>query len=208
MKSILLYGFLGQAFGRVHKYDVSTPAEAVKALSVTLKGFKKAFVDGGSYRILIGGKTDLDISETVNPVSDRETIRIVPVIAGASSGGLKIVLGIALLFVAGPLALGFGATGTAAGVAGATTGAAGFAGITAGTFSAIGVSLVIGGVSQLLFSPPSAAGDSQERPENKPSFIFNGAINTTRQGNPVPICYGRMIVGSQVISAGLTVEQI
>jgi predicted phage tail protein len=208
MKVICLYGALGNQFGRVHQYDVSTPAEAVKALSVTLKGFKQALIDGGSYKILIGGKTDLDISETVNPVSDRETIRIVPVIAGASSGPLKIIAGAALIYFSGGLAAGFGATGSAAGVAGATAGTAGFAGITAGTFSAIGVSLVIGGVSQLLFSPQSGAGDSQERPENKPSFIFNGAVNTTRQGNPVPLCYGRMIVGSQVISAGLKVAQI
>jgi len=71
----------------------------------------------------------------------------------------------------------------------------------------MGVSLVIGGVSQLLFSPQTQT-QSAEREENKPSFIFNGAVNTTRQGNCVPICYGRMIVGSQVISAGLSVTQL
>jgi len=71
IKTILLYGSLGCQFNKVHRYDVVSPAEAVKALCATLNGFKKVFAEG-SYRILIGGKTDLDISETANPVSDRE----------------------------------------------------------------------------------------------------------------------------------------
>ena len=202
----MLYGNLGALYGKVHLYDVVSPAQAIKALSVTIKGFKQSLIDGGYYRILVGGKDELDINEVANPMSDRETIRIVPVVAGAEGLG-KIVLGAALILAAGPLAAGFGATGTAAGVAGATTGAAGFAGITASTFTGLGISLVLGGVSQMLFSP-QAAPASAERPENKPSFIFNGAVNTTRQGNPVPICYGRMIVGSQVISAGLRATQL
>lgn len=184
----MLYGALGAEFNHVHRYEVSSPAEAIKALSVTLKGFKQSLIDGGSYRVLIGGKTDLTLDETVNPISDRETIRIVPVIAGANSGPLKIIAGAALI-IAAPYAAPYLWQGAAA------------------TITAIGTSLVIGGVSQILFSPQSA-GESQERPENKPSFIFNGAVNTTRQGNPVPICYGRMMVGSQVISAGLSVEAI
>jgi len=202
MKSILLYGNLGATYGKVHLYDVVSPAQAIKALSVTIKGFKQSLIDGGYYRILVGGKDELDINEVANPMSDRETIRIVPVVAGAEGLG-KIVLGTALILAAGPLAGAFGfvaATGTSAAVAG-------FAGITASTFTGLGISLVLGGVSQMLFSP-QAAPASAERPENKPSFIFNGAVNTTRQGNPVPICYGRMIVGSQVISAGLRATQL
>jgi len=192
----MLYGKLGRDYGRVHRYDVVSPAQAIKALSVTIKGFKQSFIDGGYYRVLIGGKTELDINETINPISNKETIRIVPVVAGASGLG-KIIVGAGLIYFSSGLAAGFGATATTAG----------FAGITASTFSSVGVSLIIGGVSQLLFSPQLQTG-SGERAENRPSFIFNGAVNTTRQGNPVPICYGRMIVGSQVISAGLTVTQL
>jgi predicted phage tail protein len=126
----------------------------------------------------------------------------VPVVAGASGIG-KVIAGAVLIAFAPQLAGVFGA------VAGTSTTAAvaGFAGITASTFSSIGVSLIVGGVSQMLFSPQTQS-ISAEREENKPSFIFNGAVNTTRQGNCVPICYGRMIVGSQVISAGLSVDQL
>jgi len=198
----MLYGNLGALYGKVHLYDVVSPAQAIKALSVTIKGFKQSLIDGGYYRILVGGKDELDINEVANPMSDRETIRIVPVVAGAEGLG-KVVLGTALILAAGPLAGAFGFVPAV----GSTAAVAGFAGITPAIFSSIGVSLVIGGVSQMLFSP-QAAPASAERPENKPSFIFNGAVNTTRQGNPVPICYGRMIVGSQVISAGLRATQL
>jgi predicted phage tail protein len=198
----MLYGSLGATYGKVHRYDVVSPAQAIKALSVTIKGFKQSLIDGGYYRILVGGKDELDIDQLGNPMSDRETIRIVPVVAGASGIG-KVILGGALLIFAPQLGVAFGATAATA----TTAGVAGFAGITASTFASIGVSLVIGGVSQMLFSPQSQS-ISAEREENKPSFIFNGAVNTTRQGNCVPICYGRMIVGSQVISAGLSVDQL
>ena len=174
----MLYGKLGAIYGKVHRYDVVSPAQAVKALSVTLKGFKQSFIDGGHYRILLGGKDELNIDEVGNPMSDLETIRIVPVVAGAEGLG-KVVLGAALIYFSGGLAAGLGG---AFGATAATTATI------ASSISGIGVSLVLGGVSQMLFSP-QAAPDSAERPEHQPSFIFNGAVNTTRQCNPVPFCY-------------------
>ena len=71
----------------------------------------------------------------------------------------------------------------------------------------IGASLVLGGISQLLVPVPKVSGP-QERPENKPSYLFNGAVNTTEQGQPIPLLYGELIVGSAVVSAGLTDKEI
>lgn len=190
MKTIMLYGFLGEQFGRVHQYDVASPLEAVRALSATLKGFKQALVDGGYYRVSVAGKGSLDIEETAFPCSSRETIRVVPIVAG-SGGIFKVVLGATLIAFSGGL---FAPALGSVGLFGTTLGSL------AGSF---GVSLVLGGISQLLFSPPSAP-SSREDAKNRPSFAFNGAVNTTRQGGAVPVCFGRVIVGSQVISAGLS----
>ena len=195
MKVILLYGFLGAEFGKVHLYSVQTPAEAIRALCATIDGFKKALIDGEHYRVVIGGRRDSEIDQISYPTSDKETIRIVPIVAGSNGFG-KVLLGAALIatsFYTGGATSGFfaGATGS-------------FISSAAGN---IGFALVLGGVSELLFKPPSAP-KSAESPESRPSFIFNGAVNTSRQGNTVPVCYGRMIVGSQVISAGISVEQI
>jgi len=182
MKTVMLYGFLGRKFGRVHRYDVKTPAEAVRALTVTLKGFRKALVDGGAYRVLVGGKQELGRTQLCDPVSDRETIRIVPVVAGAGRGFGQAILG-AVLITAGVL------TGNQ-------------------YLTQVGVALALGGVSQMLFAPKATKGTA-DRPENKPSYSFDGAVNTAAQGNPVPVFYGGpLIIGSQVISAGLSAEQI
>ena len=58
----------------------------------------------------------------------------------------------------------------------------------------------------MLFAPPEPTIVDTEQVENKPSYLFDGAVNTTRQGNAVPVGYGRLRVGSQVISAGLTAQ--
>lgn len=196
MKTIRLYGELGKSFGRVHQYQVSTPAEAIRAMMATIKGFKQAMIDGGQYRVSVGRKIDLDLTHTAAPVSDKESISIIPVVAGSGGFG-KVLVGAALVSFA--VFAPYASTTLFAGTAAATT-----VGAIAGN---LGIALILGGVSELLFKPPKAP-EMAERPENMPSFMFNGAVNTTRQGNPVPVCYGRMIVGSQVISAGLSVEQI
>lgn len=193
MMTVMLYGFLGQRFGRVHRYAVRSPAEAVRALSATLPGFRNALINGGGYRVSLGGKENLTLDRVWHPVSQRESIRIVPVVAG-SRGLFQIILGAALIWAA-PWVAG-GGTGLFANA------------IAAGKIVGnIGISMVLGGVSQMLFAPPKPEGPT-ERPENKPSYTFDGAVNTAAQGNPVPVLYGQLIVGSQAISAGLTVEQI
>ena len=49
--------------------------------------------------------------------------------------------------------------------------------------------------------------DQASEDKRDPSYIFNGPVNTMAQGHPVPIGYGEMIVGSAVISAGISVDE-
>lgn len=191
MQTILLYGYLGREFGRVHKYDVKSPAEAIRALCVTLKGFRQAIRKDGAYRVLVAGKDALDKGRLTDPVSQKETIRIVPVIAGAGRGWGQFILGVALIFASsGTYGWGEALGATAASAVGA-----------------VGVSLAIGGISRMLMKTPGK--QSLEKADNRPSFGFDGAINTVAQGNPVPVLYGGpLMVGSQVVSAGLSVEQL
>ena len=39
--------------------------------------------------------------------------------------------------------------------------------------------------------------------QNYNRLAFSGIVNVSDQGLPVPICYGRVVTGSVVISAGL-----
>jgi len=193
VRTVRLYGHLGKRFGRIHQLEVRTPAEAIRALSANFKQFSKVIADG-EWRILVGGKAQ-SLDQIQDPLS--ADISIVPAIGGAGGFG-KVVLGAALIAASFYLpGMTYFSAYSAFGID-----AAAIAG-------GLGTSLLIGGISEVLFAPPKASGaDVKERPENRPSYVFNGPVNTTGQGNPVPLCYGRLRVGSQVISAGLFSEAI
>lgn len=190
MKTIILLGELGKRYGRRHRLDVKSPAEAVRALCANFKDFA-AFVSSShernvGYRVL-NMREDVAKDDLHTPAGQQ--IAIVPVVAGAGGGIGQILLGAALIavsFVPGlNVAVWAGMSATYASVA-----------------FGIGVSLALGGVAQLLAPAPKQPAAQDQ----KQSYVFNGANNTTAQGQPVPIGYGRMIVGSAVISAGISVE--
>lgn len=195
MLTVKLYGHLAEQFGATHKISANTPAEVIRAFCANYKDFKKSVVQDGKalYKIIVGRENRSDTEQIHLGAS--KVVKIVPVVAGA--GGLgKVVLGAALIVASFYMPTYF----TTQGLFAATN--------LSSIASSIGWSLVLGGVSQMLFSPPKMKMNSGERPENLPSYAFSGAVNTTGQGNPVPICYGRLRVGSQVISSGLSVAQL
>ncbi len=65
--------------------------------------------------------------------------------------------------------------------------------------------MTMGGVAQML-SPQPGGLSSKQDPDNKASNAFGGVTNTTAQGNPVPLCYGKRRIGGAIISAGIYVE--
>lgn len=71
----------------------------------------------------------------------------------------------------------------------------------------IAISFVVGLVLQALSPQPKATKDAA-RPEENPSFVFNGALNVQEQGYAVPLVYGIHMTGSVVVSAGISVEDI
>lgn len=81
------------------------------------------------------------------------------------------------------------------------------AGLSAEAWLMIG-GIALQGVSMLLSSSPNLSAPSTQAQEaaTKQSFLFNGAINVTEQGGPVPLIYGKMRTGSTIISAGITTE--
>jgi predicted phage tail protein len=197
MKTIILGGFLGKKYGRIHEFDVVNPAEAIRALIVNFEDFasdlKASEQHGIGYKVFTDNALMPQIEEIRNPVS--KTIRISPVITGSKSGFLGIVLG-GLLIAASIFMPVLGATvlfGTA-GAAGAVT--------LGGLATNIGASLLLGGVVGLL-SPQQETPKPREAPQNTPSYVFDGPVNTTRQGQCVGVGYGEMTVGSAVVSAGI-----
>ena len=199
LRTIKLTGILGRKFGRIHRLAVDSPAEAVRALCAIKQGFRafleRSHLDGFGYKVLVekvaiskdSAETDLHMQHGANTV-----FTFAPRPTGAKSGLGQIILGVALVAAA------FWTAGWSLSGLMASTAAKGVA--------MFGASLFLGGVTQML--SPTIKSSTSESDANKPSYIFNGAVNTTAQGQPVPVLYGRMMVGSAVVSAGLTSKDI
>jgi predicted phage tail protein len=53
------------------------------------------------------------------------------------------------------------------------------------------------GIAQLLAEPPEA---NTKESRNLESYSFDGPRNTTQQGAPVPVGYGKLMVGGALVS--------
>ena len=208
LRTIRLYGKLGARFGRLHRLAVDSAAEAVRALCALKPGFERELMTsrdrGIGYAIFLGKK---NLKHTqLSEAADERDIRIAPMLQGAGFGGIfSIIVGVVLValacFTGGATLAGLmGFQGAAA--AGAAVGVAGTASMAAMVIGKLGLALIMTGVAQML-SPQPKGISARNSPANEPSYSFNGAVNTTAQGGPVPLGYGRMIVGSAVISAGI-----
>ena len=199
MRVIRVYGRLARFLGRrTFRAEVASAAEAVRFLLANFPQVERHMADQ-HYRVKLGARA-LDADDLHEPAGAAE-IAIVPVIGGAGAVG-RIVAGVALvaasIFIPGS-ALIFGTA-------------------VKGLVFGIGASLALGGVAQLLTPVPQMAGPgavsmgpmAKAADDNDPrkNYSFSGIQNTSRQGVPVPVVYGEVIVGSVVISAGIDVDQV
>lgn len=197
LRTIRLYGKLGARFGRVHRFVCNDVAGAVRALCAMIPDFERFLMrskdKGLGYAVFIG-KQNIGEDGLTYPVGD-DDIRIAPVILGSGRGGLfQVILGAALIggaFLTGGVTLAAGKLA--------------FSGIMGQMAFGLGVSMVLGGVSQLLTKQPQGI-TGVESPDNGASYNFNGPVNVTAQGNPVPVLYGEMIVGSVTVTGDLYSE--
>lgn len=198
MTRIELFGVLGKTFGKVHHRLIRNTHEATRALAATITGFEKFMITSkrrGLTYAVFKGKNNIGMDDLGFPVTG-EVIRIVPVIIGSKRGGLlQTILGVALVTVAA-----IATNGVALGIGGGAAFAGGW-----GAVAAMGVSMTLGGVIQLLSPQPTGLAKTQSV-DNKPSYAFGGVTNTTSQGYPVPLLYGKRRIGGAIISAGIYIE--
>ena len=198
MKVVKVYGALRKRLGQCRfEFDVATPAQAIKALCVNFPGLDKWLIDseqdGVGYRVAIGREkvTEENVAPLLMPFSDREVFSITPVVAGAGRGAGQIFAGLGIIaasvFIPG---LGLGLSGALVTKVGLFGGA-----------------LLLGGIAQAI-SPQPELNSTLDESVQLESFSFSNVVNTSRQGMPCPIAYGRVFVGSAVLSSGLDVDQV
>ena len=200
--NVQLHGILAEQVGREDwNISVSSVGEALRAIeSQTKKLFKNLIKNDKEnirYRVLINKKDFLydqekDIntreginsSELIRDYKNLKSIDIVPIVEGADFKDIfAIVTGIVLI------ALGV-----------FTFGATSFLGA---SLIMSGVGLMAAGIANLL-TPMPEFGDFREiEGGGRRSYLFSGPENTVREGGPVFIGYGRLMVGSQVVQSSI-----
>lgn len=196
LKKVYLHGALSEKFGSCFELAVETPLEALRALCYLLKDFQKEF-EQYEYNVIKGELTRgwfLD-EDTVKMNLASNEVHFIPTIGG--SGGKK---GLGKL-ITGIVLIGLAFTGVGAGLAGVL-------GTTVGKLKLIGAVLAIGGLAQMNAKTPKFSMSSMEPADRRPSFVFTGATNTTEQGNVIPLVYGRIRAGSQVVAQGMDTVNI
>ena len=187
MTKIRLHGILAKEFGEFFSFKLGKAKDVIRAIDANKKNFIKRINDlgkqGFNYTLVVDGKKVSDLSE-IEIKKEHSNIEIVPMIAG--SGVDPVSIGLVILKAVGAVA----ATATA-------TGAVGFAAFAVGTIALTAVSVGL----QLLLAPKPDAGPpiSATTKAFNESFNFSNKANVATQGTPVPVGYGRLKVGSQVV---------
>ena len=189
MTKIKLCGELGKKFGQEHNLELGRLTEFGQAMEANNPGFKNFFVnsimDNKNYSMFVDGVLMKD-QATMAPVINKspKEVVIVPLLTGA--------------FVVIPT------------IATAVTSALVTAGVSLAVATAIGsiVSMVLMAVVSAIVSSlfaPKPKGQLQTTTANAGlnSYYFGGRANNAQQGQPVPIVYGELKVGSYVIQAGI-----
>lgn len=189
MQTVLLSGSLARKFGRRHRITTSSGFRDVVGYLKQFPGFEQHMTessDKGVRYAIFNGKENIGQDDLGKPTG-RDVIRIVPVISGSKRAGLvQTVIGVVIIALSWWNPLGWSAAAVQFGYA-------------------AGASMALGGAVQML-SPQPKGLSTQDSPNNRPSYSFNGAVNTSIQGGCVGLLYGLMTVGSAVGSAGIYSE--
>ena len=177
MIKLTIYGRLRKFIGQsTFEIKADSPKKAFSFLVNNFKGLKEHMKDQ-EYCVMVG---DLRISEELFDMQTNSDIKIVPVVHGE-----------VLPFVFAGAAFGAAAIPAIAGTALGTV------------LTQIGTSFLIQGVTDLLTPDPVRPNVSRQEDPQDPSYIFTGLLNNTKQGVPINIVYGEILIGSTVVSSSI-----
>jgi len=175
MTNVRLHGILAKEYGQNFCLNVGRPRNVLHAIDANRDGFIARIMqlqkEGCMYEIIINKKR-LNNQEELQNHNAAQTIDLVPTITGFG------------FIAAGLLSAGFVST------------------LAAGAFFAnIAWAVVFAAVAYALTPAPEVEQVEGTARANKQSQIFSNNANVASQGAPLPLGYGRLKVGSQVIQA-------
>jgi len=178
MTNVYIHGLLAKEFGRKFKFSLGRPKDAIAAIDANKKGFTNRIIElakkGAHYSIVVDGIVANKFSLERGTPKD---IHIVPMISG--SAGVVTAIGV-ILYAAAIYAPEYAAILIAIG--------------------SIAISYGITNLMQKNNQSDVGSASATANALNK-SFLFSNGENVAEQGNPLPIGYGRLRIGSAVIQS-------
>jgi predicted phage tail protein len=174
MTIVNIHGILGREYGNSFLLSLPNPKDVLEAIDCNRQGFLQRLVElqrEGLCYDMIIDKKRITHGPDMDHMLNPATIDLVPAIAGSGD----------------PITLALKAT---------------FTFLTGGSTAAWVVNAVLmAAISYALTPKPENEALEISSGGSKSSLIFSNTANIASQGSPVPIGYGRLLVGSQVIQA-------
>lgn len=197
LKTLIFEGSMAKKFGREHQFQVQDLREMLRAMCSQVPGFKRYLSEGhmkGIRFAFFNGKHNIGLNE-FDMTRGGAVYRISAITEGSKRGGvLQIVIG-AVALVAAYFTAGASLTAIGLSTAAATA--------TTTALTGLGLSMMLGGVVQLLTPQPKYNVGASSSTDNKPNYAFGAPVNTVAVGYPVPVFFGEREIGGAVISAGI-----
>ena len=208
---ILLLDELGDKWGKTHIYhDLRTPADAIRLLCINYPDFAKHLAtshEQGIFYQVTQANCELNIEDLFLPLGKNDLV-ITPVISGSGST-FNFIVGIGLTFFTGGIGGAIGTFGLGAGEIAVST-----------VLKNIGKFLLLASVSDMLAPQPPAFDASfdvgrggflggpkalERGADGQQSYAYRGASNTVGIGATIPVAYGKVLIGSHLISTDIDV---
>ena len=224
-QTVRLLDRLGEEYGEEHVYyNLRSPADAIKMLCINRPKFYEelltAHKNGIFYRVTQSG-ADMEYNELQLTLGSKD-LYIIPVIGGSGGTTGKILAGVGLI-AASFLLPGAGLFG-ATSIFGATAGT-GLLTAAGSALSAVGASLVLGSVADMISPQPQlpnlsgparmqGTGESvrgsgpagvTRATSGAKSYAYTGASSGSGVGATVPVAFGKVLAGSHLLSLDISV---
>jgi predicted phage tail protein len=190
MTEVMIHGALGLKYGRKHRFKIEKLSELTSAFEANFKNYRfemlKLLDKGIDYKVIDPEKPDQNF-KTLNEFMEAkapEVIHVVPSIGGSGLVALAVQTVTSVI----------GAVGSSIFSLGATLGS--------GTFwGNLLVGMLFQGLISLLFKPKS---DQKVKAKvDTASYVFSSLENNATQGFPVPLLYGELRVGSNIVGTNM-----
>lgn len=199
LKTMTLKGQMAKKFGKIHRYHVADLRELLRAMCSQVPGFKSyvssAHLNGVRFAFF-SGKNNISLEE-FDMSSGSVEFEMEPIIEGSKRGGaLQVIIGAVAIVAA------FFTAGSTLALYGAALGTTTATGLAVTALTSLGISMLLGGVVQMLTPQPKYNIGASSSTDNKPNYAFGAPVNTVAMGYPVPVLYGEREIGGAIISAG------